>query len=264
MRIYLLLVFILLGVVPLSFFTYVLLNTYEDKTINSRIDELKSQGMTLSNILYKTVYLTNGSDPVIDANINRVADIYNGRIIIVNNSLMIVKDTYSIAKDKYLVSDEVIQCLNGNTVTPVNDREAHNLKLAYPITHNETKEIMGVIVMSFSTKDIQSIRNSMEQRVVLFALTLAVLIVVFAIYFSGILTKPLTGLMHSINHITEGYMDEGISIKGYNEIEKISDAFNHMLSQMQKLESSRQEFVSNVSHELKTPITSIKVLADSF
>ncbi|NLC18311.1 MAG: GHKL domain-containing protein [Clostridiales bacterium] len=263
MRIYLLLAFILLGVVPLSFFTYVLLNTYEEKTINSRIEELKSQGMILSNILYKSVYLTNGSDPVIDANINRIADIYDGRIIIVNNTLMIVKDTYSIAKDKYLISDDVIRCLSGNTVIPVNDRKAGHLKLTYPITHKDTKEILGAIVMSFSTKDIHSIRSSMEQRVLLFAITLAVLIVVFSVFFSGILTKPLTSLMHSINHITEGYMDEGISIKGYNEIEKISDAFNHMLSQMQKLESSRQEFVSNVSHELKTPITSIKVLADS-
>jgi len=263
MRIYLLLAFILLGVVPLSFYTYVLLNTYEEKTINSRIEELKSQGMTLSNILYKSVYLTNGSDPVIDANINRIADIYNGRIVIVNSSLLIVKDTYSIARNKYLVSDDVIKCLSSNTVAAVNDRKAGNLKLTYPITHKDTKEILGVIVMSFSTKDIQSIRNSMEQRVLLFAITLAVLIVVFSVFFSGILTKPLTSLMQSINHVTEGYMDEGISIKGYNEIEKISDAFNHMLSQMRKLESSRQEFVSNVSHELKTPITSIKVLADS-
>jgi signal transduction histidine kinase len=117
--------------------------------------------------------------------------------------------------------------------------------------------------MSFSTKDIMSIRDSMEQRVVIFAITLAVLIVVFAIYFSGILTKPLTNVVNSIDHITEGYMNEGVSIKGYNEIEKISDSFNHMINQMQKLENSRQEFVSNVSHELKTPITSIKVLADS-
>jgi len=263
MRIYLLLAFILLGVVPLCFYTYVLLNTYEEKTINSRIEELKSQGMILSNILYKSVYLTNGSDPVIDANINRIADIYNGRIIIVNNTLMIVKDTYSIAKNKYLVSDDVIKCLNGGTVVPVNDRKSGNLKLAYPITHNDSKEILGVIVMSFTTKDIQSIRSSMEQRVVVFAVTLAVLIVVFSVFFSGVLTRPLTSLMQSINHITEGYMDEDISIKGYNEIEKISDAFNHMLSQMRKLENSRQEFVSNVSHELKTPITSIKVLADS-
>lgn len=260
---YLLVVFILLGVIPLSFFTYVMLSTYEQKTIDSRVDELKSQGNALSNKLNSAVFMTTGDDPEIDADLMRIADIYNGRIIIVNNNLTIIKDTYNLEDNKYLVSDDVIQCLDGNTPPPLNDRSTNYLRLTYPITRTDTKEIMGVIVMSFSTKDIESVRGSMEQRVVLFALTLAVLIVVFAIYFSGVLTKPLTSVVNSIDRITEGYMEEGVSIKGYNEIETISDSFNHMINQMQKLENSRQEFVSNVSHELKTPITSIKVLADS-
>jgi signal transduction histidine kinase len=268
MRIYLLLVFIALGVVPLSFFTYVLLNTYEEKAINNRITELQSQGNMLSNLLYPKGYLTTGEDAEVDAEVTRISDIYHGRIIIVNSNLNIIKDTYSLEEGKYLISKEVIQCfLNaGSSTTPIHDRNNHYLKLTYPVTvthDDESKEIVGAIVMSFSTKDIQSIRDSMEQRVILFALTLAVLIVVFAIYFSGILTKPLTNVVNSIDRMTEGYMDEGVSIKGYNEIEKISDSFNHMINRMQKLESSRQEFVSNVSHELKTPITSIKVLADS-
>lgn len=56
---------------------------------------------------------------------------------------------------------------------------------------------------------------------------------------------------------------EGISVSDYDETEHIVSAFNSVLSRMEKLDESRQEFVSNVSHELKTPITSVKVLADS-
>ena len=58
-------------------------------------------------------------------------------------------------------------------------------------------------------------------------------------------------------------MDEDISMSGFSEMESIAESFNQMISRMKHLEDSRQEFVSNVSHELKTPITSMKVLADS-
>ncbi|MBQ6538576.1 MAG: two-component sensor histidine kinase, partial [Eubacterium sp.] len=54
-----------------------------------------------------------------------------------------------------------------------------------------------------------------------------------------------------------------MEISGYQEVDNLSYEFNHMLSDLQNLEESRQEFVSNVSHELKTPITSMKVLAES-
>jgi signal transduction histidine kinase len=263
MRVYLLVVFIVLGVIPLTLFSYILLNTYEEKAINNRRAELENQGYMLSNMLYSRGYLTTGEDTEVDSEVLRLSDIYRGRIIIVNSSLNIVKDTYSLEEGKYLISEDAIQCLQGAGTKYLHDRETHYIKLTYPVTHNDNKEVMGAIVMNFSTKDIQSIRDSMEQRVVLFAIILAVLIVAFSIYFTGVLTKPLTSVVNSIDRITDGYMDDGVTIKGYNEIVKISDSFNHMINRMQKLENSRQEFVSNVSHELKTPITSIKVLADS-
>ncbi len=258
-----LLIFIVVGVVPLGFFSFLLLDNYENKTVSNQFTELQNQANMLGNMMQQTGYLTFAEVPEIDAEVGRIAEIYQGKILIINNNLNIVKDTYGLETGKYLVSKEVIQCFTNGTKSKDYDRNSHYLKITYPITDSINKNIIGVIVMNSSTKDVQAILDSLEQRAVLFSLTLAVLIVVFAIYFSGKLTKPLTSVINSINRVTEGYMDEKLSIKGYFEVEKISDSFNQMVSRLQKLESSRQEFVSNVSHELKTPITSIKVLADS-
>ena len=258
-----LLICIVVGVVPLAFFSLLLLDNYEDKTINKQFTELQNQANMLGNRMQQTGYLTFAEVPEIDADIARIAEIYQGKILIINNNLNIVKDTYGLETGKYLISDEVIQCLNNGTKNRNYDRNSHYLKVTYPITDSTNKNIIGVIVMNSSTKDVQTILGSLKQRAVLFSLTLAVLIVVFAIYYSRKLTKPLTSVVNSINRVTEGYMDEKLSIKGYYEVERISDSFNQMVTRLQKLENSRQEFVSNVSHELKTPITSIKVLADS-
>ncbi len=257
-----LLIFIVVGVVPLGFFSNLLLGNYEDRTISNQMAELQNRANILGNMVQKTGYLNMAAVPDIDTEVARIAEFYRGKILIINNNLNIVNDSYGLETGKYLVSKEVIQCFNG-TISRSHDKESEYIRLTYPITDNITKDIIGVIVMNSSTKDVQIILDSLEQRAVLFLVTLGVIIVVFAIYFSGKLIKPLTSVVNSIDRLTEGYMDEKLSIKGYYEVEKISDSFNHMVSRLQKLESSRQEFVSNVSHELKTPITSIKVLADS-
>ena len=137
------------------------------------------------------------------------------------------------------------------------------LELAVPITTEDKKEVLGVILFYSSVLDIQRTCDSIGRSFNGITTALVGLCILLSLVIANFFTKPLKRVANSIDRMAEGHFDEEIHLRGFSEIRMISDSFNTMLGKMQKVENSRQEFVSNVSHELKTPITSIKVLADS-
>ena len=76
-------------------------------------------------------------------------------------------------------------------------------------------------------------------------------------------SEPFSRLIEMLEKVAEGDLDTKIEETTYRETRKISEAVSQAIRKLKAVDKSRQEFVSNVSHELKTPITSIRVLADS-
>lgn len=103
----------------------------------------------------------------------------------------------------------------------------------------------------------------MNQRRNMLLVAFIVFGLAFAMVVSYLLTKDLRKIQKDVDFIAMGHEDESIEETGFLEIRRIVSRFNEILTRMQVLEDSRKEFVSNVSHELKTPMTSMKVLADS-
>ena len=108
-----------------------------------------------------------------------------------------------------------------------------------------------------------SLEESLLDRASLFQLPAFLVVAIVAVIVLQAAFRPFDSIVGSINRVAEGNLDEDIEEMAFSETKRISKSLNRMLENIKTMEQSRQEFVSNVSHELKTPITSIRVLADS-
>ena len=173
-----------------------------------------------------------------------------------------IKDVYDLDAGRISVSEEVISCFKGNSVTQYDDTNQY-IEMTIPIRDASKENIVGVMLVSVSTNEIAASVSALEQKAVLLLMIISVMVVAFSYLLSDILMKPFARVTRAIEDLTDGFLDGNISVTDYTETELITDAFNKMLTRVKTLDDSRQEFVSNVSHELKTPLTSMKVLADS-
>lgn len=253
---------VIIGILPCLIIEKVIVNSYENRAVEWKKMNVKNQCDILGNQLMKEGYLEYQQSEVINGELSILSTVYNGRILIINRSGRIIKDTYDIDEGKYMLSEEVIQCFEG-VDTSYYDESNDYIEQTVSLKDGKSKQIDGVMLVSISTGEIRDSIEILEHRGNLLMLAISILVLVLGYLLSESLVKPFTRVSKAIEELTDGYLDEEISVPDYSETQMLSSVFNKMLKRMKVLDDSRQEFVANVSHELKTPMTSIKVLADS-
>ena len=137
------------------------------------------------------------------------------------------------------------------------------IEVSAPIPGPEGEGISGVMQASVSTDTIENtIAELYTQGGVIIGIAM-ILLALAGVFAADRVVRPLHRITGAIESVTEGYTDDVLHVETFTETRQMSEAFNKMLGRLKLLDESREEFVSNVSHELKTPMTSMKVLADS-
>ena len=255
---------IVLGIASAFAVELVVVQGYQDRAVSQRTAIVRNECSMLCNTLVGLGYLESPENEVVSGKLDVLTSIYGGRILVINRDYRIVRDTYDLDTGKYILSQEVVDCFQGVESSQY-DNQNNYIQMTVKITDSESGDdaVEGVMLCSVSTAEISASRKILEQKGIMILAVIVAAILLLSYITSGFLVRPFQKITRSIEDLTDGYLEESISVSDYFETELISDAFNRMLGRIRALDTSRQEFVANVSHELKTPLTSMKVLADA-
>lgn len=262
LRFRILIILVILGIVPSVIVTRMMIGNYEKQAVAVRAGAVSNQCSILCNQIIKENYLNDPSSEAVNGKLEMLSNVYGGRILIVDRDFKIVKDTYHVDEGKTLVSPKIIRSFKKGEPTDY-QRKGQVIEFAVPVRSADVPQIQGAMLVTISCSEITATMMELNYQGLLLIAVIVVLSVFLGYILATVLVKPLARVTKSIEDLTDGYQNDEISVPDYTETELITDAFNKMLARMKVLDESRSEFVSNVSHELKTPLTSMKVLADS-
>lgn len=133
---------------------------------------------------------------------------------------------------------------------------------ARPIYYTSQSNIMGIVIVTSGTDDIASFTDMVMRLFILSAIaTLSISILAIGI-FSYNLVKPLKQMAHAARHFGKGDFSVRVNVMSDDEIGDLAKSFNNMAESLSASENVRRSFVANVSHELKTPMTTIAGFID--
>ncbi len=257
-------IIIIIGLIPCVVLSYGILDRYMDNAVSVRTGEVQTQVKIIADHLITYNYLLDNSSDVVNAELSQLSNLYDGRVLVIDSNMKIIKDTYGISEGKTIISEDIIKCFKGGGA--VNHlEETGYIEIIVPIEEKNAEDtrIVGVMLTSVSTDSIMSSYEYIQSRAFLLQIVAMVVVIGISYFISKKMLKPFDKITDAINEVKNGFTDKEIRVMDYIETERIGDAFNQMMGRMKVLDTSRQEFVSNVSHELKTPLASMKVLAES-
>ena len=234
---------LLVGIVCCVVMRFGILSNYFLRAVEVRTSDVQSQMQILADHLISYNYLLDASNDVVNAEIEQVANLYDGRIMVIGQNFGVVKDTYGVASGKIIISEEVIKTFRGEFISHF-DEANHYIELTVPIrrTIDEKTETIGVILASVSTTPIDQNVDILSRNSYLFMFSLLVLVLLVAFFFPRIVLKPFNRLSDAISEVKSGFTDEKIEVNDYYETEHIADSFNQVMDRMRVIEESRQEF----------------------
>jgi len=216
----------------------------------------------------------------LDRIVRRAGAELGGRVLLLDRDGKVQSDNFQQSMGRLLSYPEVVSILvSGQT----SDYGVHSLKTGEPargqnmlsFASNEewvsystagivqSSHVIGVLLLVSSVRDMMQSLLSMQNNMAVLFVAVAAVAAVAGMVFSRVLTRPITEMTQVIRGMSAGDLGARVAERGSGEIRQLAVAFNSMSEQLDALNQTRNQFVSNASHELKTPLATMKIMIES-
>lgn len=201
--------------------------------------------------------------------VNQMESLKITRLLVTDASGAALYDSDGTATGSYVLLPEIVQALE----TDPNAPEGHDVfswfyhdgvmdsRAATPIICYGT--LTGCVYMTEHDSSLGVLISSLQSTLLRITLFLELVVILFTLAFSNTFSRRLNRIMTSMRIIQEGNYSHKVNMDGNDELTILGKEFNDLTERLQTSEQKRSRFVSDASHELKTPLASIKLLTDS-
>jgi len=262
--------YVALSILPLVIFYVTVMAYIESHYLDEREEEMLQSAVVIVNNITRRGFenIAGLTDTPIDISpaMEDFSNDWDMRILVFNEGATVIVDTnivamVSVREGQTLIIPEVLYALEGNEIFRLR-RETQMLYFAVPVPYADGERFGAVLLVS-SAEEIFSSLAEIRSRIFRYSMIAGLAMIVLIIVISNQLIAPVRRMLKVVQKMALGQLNQRVPIKGGNEYAIWGKAFNSMSEKLEQVEKTREEFVSNVSHELKTPLSSMKVLSEA-
>lgn len=250
--------------VVITFVVLLILNIYCSITCQQLFYESKRSSMIEKCLLASdeigTLDILNST--TVSATINQMESLTVTRLIVTDQYGTALYDSAGQTVGSFTLFPEIMKALDGYDVCSWRYQNgAMDSRAATPILYYGT--IVGCVYMTDFDLTQGLLIQSLQRTILIITLLLEIIVTIFSIAFANTFSRRLSRIMASMRIIQEGDYTHKLNLGGNDELTVLGNEFNDLTERLRTSEQKRSRFVSDASHELKTPLASIKLLTDS-
>ncbi len=251
--------YVLITVVALYFLNYYSSVTSQELFYKSKEVSMVEKCLLASDEVAKLEVLNPST--VTEA-VDQMGSLKVSRLIVTDQNGLALYDSAGTALDSYILLPEVVTAMAGNDVFSWQYHDGvMRSQAATPVIFYGS--VAGCVYMMEYDSDQGHLMHSLQNTVLQITVVLVAAVLVFSLIYSSTFSRRLKRIMNSMRIIQEGDYTHKVKMGGNDELTVLGNEFNDLTERLQTSEQKRTRFVSDASHELKTPLASIKLLSDS-